>query len=191
MDITDQNYRKFTGEERFKLVMEALVRGDEKEAQKLWETCPIHTYSITDMQFRERVSGIIMLGDLFFKMCVCSYSNIEKADGYIYDQIEEREYALEHGFENLSSVSEDTLELVKAIRDTAIARLKALHLAFNDFCLAIEINIEHVLKDLPIKEACNYIDRWLKSDISADEDYREWAKEMFLENWGFNKKAFQ
>ena len=190
MDIANQNYKNFTAEERFKLTLSAAARNDEKEMQLLWDTCPIKQYSITDMQYRERMYLIAILGDTFFKMCVCLYSDIEKADGYIHDQIKEREYELAHRFEGLPSISENTLELVKTIKDTSIARLKALYLAFNDFCLAIEIDSEHILNELPIKRACNYIDRWLKSDISADEGYREWAKEMFLENWRFNKKSF-
>ncbi len=184
MDIANHNYTKFSGKERFKLVMTAATRGDEKEMQRLWDTCPMHEYRIPDMQFRERMTGYLMLGDMFFRMCVCLYADIEKADGFISDEREEREYIREHKID-IECISDSTLEIVKAFRDTTIAKLKGLYAAFSDFCLAIEINSEDVLSELPIKRACTHIDRWLSSEIVADENYHEWAKEMFLKNWGF------
>lgn len=186
MDITNRNYEKFNAEERFKLVLTAAARSDEKEMQRLWDTCPIREYRMQDMQFRGRMLSYIMLGDVFFKLCVCLYADIEKADDFISDTLEEREYIQEHKIK-IEPISEDTLKIVKTCRDISIAKLKALYLAFNDFCLTIEINSEDVLSELPIKHACTYIDRWLSSKINADENYRVCAKEMFLKNWGFKK----
>ena len=44
-------YGRLTPEERFRLDVEATVRGDERESQKLVETCPRKTYTAVDYGF--------------------------------------------------------------------------------------------------------------------------------------------
>ena len=47
-------YWNFTGEERFRLHLEALYRGDEAEVQRLLESCPRMTYSMNEADFVNR-----------------------------------------------------------------------------------------------------------------------------------------
>ncbi len=48
-------YNRFTSEERFRLVIEALSRGDEEEAKRLAETCPRATYSMSEPACGDRL----------------------------------------------------------------------------------------------------------------------------------------
>src|SRR5919199_1772274 len=47
-------YDRFTGEERFRLYIEALYRGDESEAERLIESCPRDTYSVRELAYTKR-----------------------------------------------------------------------------------------------------------------------------------------
>ena len=47
-------YHLFTGEERFRLQLEALYRGDEAELKRLLESCPRETYSMNETGFTNR-----------------------------------------------------------------------------------------------------------------------------------------
>ena len=48
-------YDRLTAEERYRLVVEALARGDEQEAERLMNTCPRKTYTMNDLACTERL----------------------------------------------------------------------------------------------------------------------------------------
>jgi hypothetical protein len=50
----DKFYPSFTGEERFRLHLEALYRGDEAEVKRLLESCPRKTYVMNEVDFAGR-----------------------------------------------------------------------------------------------------------------------------------------
>jgi hypothetical protein len=56
-------YDRFTPEERFRLDLEAMTRGDEEESRRLVDSCPRKSYTMTDIAFtdRWRVSEVITL----------------------------------------------------------------------------------------------------------------------------------
>ena len=47
-------YDRLTPEERFRLDIEAHARGDERESQRLVDSCPIRNYNMTDWAFSGR-----------------------------------------------------------------------------------------------------------------------------------------
>ena len=56
-------YDRFTPDERFRLDLEAMTRGDEEESRRLVDSCPRKSYTMTDLGFtdRWRVSEVITL----------------------------------------------------------------------------------------------------------------------------------
>jgi hypothetical protein len=56
-------YDRFTPEERFRLDLEAMTRGDEEESRRLVDSCPRKSYTMSDIAFtdRWRVSEMITL----------------------------------------------------------------------------------------------------------------------------------
>jgi hypothetical protein len=54
-------YDKLTPEERFRLDVEAMARGDEEESRRLTDTCPRRTYSIAELAFSGRWHGALEL----------------------------------------------------------------------------------------------------------------------------------
>ena len=54
-------YDRLTPEERFRLDVEAMARGDKEESRRLVDTCPRHQYRMTDLQFSGRWDSAIHL----------------------------------------------------------------------------------------------------------------------------------
>ena len=54
-DALSRNYAVLTAPERFTLMLEAMARGDEAEADRLEDTCPQLTYRTDDVEFRDRM----------------------------------------------------------------------------------------------------------------------------------------
>ena len=46
-------YDRFDPEERFRLTLEALARGDEGEAKRLSGSCPLRTYTMKDVAYSD------------------------------------------------------------------------------------------------------------------------------------------
>jgi hypothetical protein len=56
-DSLGKLYDRFSAHERFRLVIEAIARGDEREVQRLRDTCPREMYRMTELPFRDRITG--------------------------------------------------------------------------------------------------------------------------------------
>jgi hypothetical protein len=54
-------YDRLTPEERFRLDVEAMARGDAQESELLTSTCPRRTYTMTDVGYSGRWDGAIQL----------------------------------------------------------------------------------------------------------------------------------
>jgi hypothetical protein len=54
-------YDRLTPEERFRLDVEAMARGDSEESRRLVDTCPRRSYTMTDVGFSGRWDGAIQL----------------------------------------------------------------------------------------------------------------------------------
>jgi hypothetical protein len=56
-------YDRLEPHERFRAALEATARGDEEEHDRLWDTCPMRHYSMTDAAFtdRWRASGYLAM----------------------------------------------------------------------------------------------------------------------------------
>jgi hypothetical protein len=50
-------YDRLTPQERFRLDVEAMARGDEEESERLTDTCPRHSYVMNDVAFSGRWHG--------------------------------------------------------------------------------------------------------------------------------------
>ena len=56
-----KHYDRLTGEERFRLYIAAMTRGDHAEAATLGDTCPTFTYSMRDWSFYRSVHSSVQL----------------------------------------------------------------------------------------------------------------------------------
>src|SRR5580658_5737426 len=101
--IHDNQYAKFTPEERVRLTIAALSRGDEPDASRLWQTSPRYTYRAHDLEYTQRVNVLILLGTVFFEKCVWHYNRIKKADMFIICSKQDLEYEEREGFADFAN----------------------------------------------------------------------------------------
>ena len=68
-------YERFTPDERFRLDLEAMSRGDEEESRRLVDSCPRKSYTMTDIAFTDRwlASEVITL-----TMCIDLAQHLSK-----------------------------------------------------------------------------------------------------------------
>ena len=68
-------YDRFTPDERFRLDLEAMSRGDEEESRRLVDSCPRKSYTMTDLAFTDRwlASEVITL-----TMCIDLAQHLSK-----------------------------------------------------------------------------------------------------------------
>ena len=68
-------YDRFTPDERFRLDLEAMTRGDEEESRRLVDSCPRKSYTMTDIAFTDRwlASEVITL-----TMCIDLAQHLSK-----------------------------------------------------------------------------------------------------------------
>ena len=59
--MLDRHYGRLSAQERFALLLEAMARQDEREADRLEDTCPRQTYRGEDQAFRERMRHAYMI----------------------------------------------------------------------------------------------------------------------------------
>ena len=173
-NIGERHYQQFTPQERINLTMAALVRNDIKEADQLWDSCPIYTYRMPDLEYSARFVDVILIGSVFFENCVLHYNTIKRADEFIA--------SIENEFENPIDV-EKILEKVFFARAVHITRLKALYQGLIQFCQHTGINSDDFINTLPIKKVCFEIEYLLSTDIEVDSTLIEQMKNMFLEYW--------
>ena len=58
-------YDRFDPEERFRLTLEALARGDEGEAKRLSGSCPLRTYTMKDLTYSARMRASRQITTVF------------------------------------------------------------------------------------------------------------------------------
>lgn len=176
MNVSNRNYGKFTPVERCKLALSALNRDDLNEAQRLWETAPMHEYRAKDLTFRKHMMAIMAVSGLFFQQCVKHYNAIIKARDFIYDS---------HRMSEYEEPDESLIEMADCIKNVEIAKLKGLYRAMREFCTEAELNYDDVMKQIPIKESHIYVDQFLSANIAMSDAYRDEIKGLFMESWEF------
>src|ERR1700712_2281172 len=82
---SDTLYEQFTPTERVTLVLEAMGRQDEAEADKLARTCPRKTYTMGDAAYSDRLEAAsdVMLVSLVALRCACG--RLEVLHGLLAD----------------------------------------------------------------------------------------------------------
>ena len=69
-------YDRFTPDERFRLVIEAVARGDEEDAKHLRDTCPRATYTMNDIAFGDQISGSWLITMMLYQLLAPSLTKL-------------------------------------------------------------------------------------------------------------------
>lgn len=168
------NYGQLTAKERFNLTISALMRGDFKEADRLYDTCPKYDYTMADKEYTCRLHIMSNINSIFSGECVYYYSNAAKLDSELQREGKRQE-----------DLDDDIIERYEA-RDSNIRSLKALYRGFSEFCNQVGIEAAEALKIMGIERCCPDIQTYLDFDDTdpPDPDEIERFKDMFLGYWG-------
>jgi len=178
--IGDAQYTQFNPIERTELTLAALSRGDEVEANRLWDTCPKSTYLTRDTEYTLRVQCLSLVGHEFFYKCVFLYNQTKRIDELVNDYHQETTT-----IENKPSGDDEVIKPLFVVKEMYISHLKALYEGFKEFCNDIKLNSENIIKTLEIKKCCYSIDTLLSCDVPIDEEYKVTIKTHFQEMWLF------
>jgi len=181
--INDNQYTQFTPKERLNLTFSALSRGDEAEADRLWQTCPRHRYVAHDFEYTLGVSALSMLGALFFEKCVMHYNLIKRAELLIMSSEQDLECEEKEGLSDLANQSRKFIAILNTTQQTHISKLKGLFEGFRRFCSEEGFDSENILNTIPLAGCCYDLDALLVSDIQMDPQYVNEVKNFFLEHW--------
>lgn len=183
--IHDQQYAHFTSNERLNLTLAALARGDETEADRLWQTCPRYQYHAHDFAYTLRFNALMILSSIFFEKCIFHYNFIKKIDEFILDA--EYDLAFEEK-ENMEEIANETRKLIKLTQkslNTHISRIKGLFEGFKLFCAEVCLDYENVINITLIKKCCHDLDLLLEAEVERDMQYADQVKVFFQQYWNF------
>lgn len=181
--IHDNQYTQFTPKERLNLTFAALSRGDETEADRLWQTCPRYTYVAHDLEYTLGVSALTMLGSLFFEKCVLLYNLIKRVELLILGYEQDLEYEEKEGLNDFANQSRNLIEIVSISQKANLSKLKGLFEGFRQFCLNKNLDSETILKTTSIEGCCHDLAILLASDVQIDPEYVSQIESFFLEYW--------
>src|ERR687890_581736 len=69
-------YDRFDPDERFRLALEAMARGDEEEIERLRDTCPRVRYTAIDIAYSDRISGSLKMTMLICQLLAPSLTEL-------------------------------------------------------------------------------------------------------------------
>ena len=183
--VRDQQYGQFTPEERTTLTFAALSRGDEKEATRLWQTCPRYDYKCYDLEYTMRVTTIIMIGALFFEKCVGHYNLIKKAEILILSTKQDLKGKNVENQQNFRCQTKPLIALSNKTQELHLSKIKGLFHGFKQFCSTVGLDSETILKTVLLKDCCHDLDAMLETEIELNVQYANKMRSFFLEHWDF------
>lgn len=193
--LNEKFYEKFQGEERSSLALAALARGDNYEVKRLYETCPIKTYSAPDYSFTGRMEAlkdIVLFATVkaqfyYHEILMCEWHTMI----YLMPQLgnfEDLSFLklpshFKHGTE-LNAYLCLKVEDIQARRDENIGFLKAIPEALTVFCQMTGVQTNPLFEWLNLPFLCPLIENYLTlEDIEVNTEFAEWMQQKFMEVW--------
>ncbi len=128
-----------TADERFHLALAAMARDDETEIRRLQETCPRHTYMMTDLDFADRWYGSYRVAMAFCVAWLWNQAQFVQAQWYMAA----REAAVEEGLTTATAT-----EVIERCFQRG-RELKSVYVAFLRFCAAARLDWRELLQWWP------------------------------------------
>ena len=169
LKLKEDNYNQFTVQERVNLTIAAFSRGDSKEVNRLYKSCPQYTYQATDYEFTKRIDAITWVGEKYAELCQYFYDKILLSESVIAGQILS---LLKH---------ETTTSEIQEIQMYHICNLKSVHHALIKFCNEIDIDSNQLINWMTLAEDRKGINKYLAFDlVEHDKEFTLYIKNKFL-----------
>lgn len=208
-------YDRLTGDERFRLSLEANARDDTRELQRLKDSCPIKDYSGMDWEYTKRWNASITLVNRFVTLWLTALMNYHIArltlawardtmavfdEAYIsganrawHEAEQEGVYLL---LEDLSTHGgRDARERrsfgrLEAIYEQRAAELKGVYRGFVRFCDGANLNPDTLLVWFtPTRDQINGLRPFLDSDTPHCEETADGICALLASSWPDTRTA--
>jgi hypothetical protein len=202
-------YDRLTGDERFRLSLEANARDDTREFRRLKESCPIREYSGMDWDYTRRWNGSMTLVNRFVTLWLTALMNYHIArlnlrwardtmdvfdEAYICGANVAWEEARQAGtyltIEDIAAYSRRNARerrsfgRLEAIYEQRAAELKGVYLGFVRFCDRAMLNPDTLLVWFtPTREQIEGVRPFLDSDAPHCEETAAGVYTILISSW--------
>ena len=202
-------YNRLTGDERFRLSLEANARDDMREFQRLKESCPIKDYSGMDWEYTRRWNGSMTLVNRFVMLWLTALMNYQIArlnltwardaldwhdDTYIAGANAAWEEARQPGtYLDREDIRHDLacddkerepFAPLEAICERRAAELKGVYLGFMRFCDRANLNPDTLLVWFtPTRDQIEGLRFFLESDAPYCEETADGLSAILSASW--------
>lgn len=195
-------YDVFTPDERVKLALAAMGRGDNAELERLWSTCPRKAYRMPDAAFGDKMDAVLLIAKSLLSYLLLVEKDIKMAQlnkhwyiQHVTAQIKAFRDGANLVWQNAgkkgvactdkipADVDRELPEELKELHSKAVSELKGYHAAMETFCSEIGIDVDLIISLDPIvRDAYDRLSPYLKEDIPADQDVFETMYSAFQKN---------
>lgn len=208
-------YDRLTGDERFRLSLEANVRDDTRELQRLKDSCPIKDYSGMDRKYTRRWNGSITLVNRFVTLWLTALMKYESArinlawardamdvfdQGYVGGaNVAWREAEQDGAYLTLEDVrthhgrdarERQSFGRLEAVYEQRAAELKGAYLGFVRFCNQANLNPDTLLVWFPpTRDQINALRAFLDSDAPHCEETAGGICALLAASWPDTRTA--
>jgi hypothetical protein len=162
----DKLYPTLTHDERFRLLLTALARGDEDDAHNITNSCPKKNYSMADAAYADRLEASRDIA-LFYSLewllkeqmfsvssVILTMNNFARNSyltGYLLGRGEQvdRDKAVDTADELAISHTQEVQQEYTAMHEDSKRQIKALIVSLEEFCHDIGVPVEHLLYWFP------------------------------------------
>lgn len=199
IEVPIKYYDKFTPDERVKLTLVAIARGDEEEVGRLKRTCPKKHYLQTDIAYSDKMENLEKIcllfveisQHLYIQIIVCDfywlncYANlISKEDGFklaVGDN-----YKQNAKWHVIQKIKEDSKKALDAIEDASNGRkaeLKAVYMALQQLCTLNNLDFTQVLLWSGLHKLCPEAECYYKYKGEFNQLMYDMVLNKFLSVW--------
>lgn len=198
-------YDRLEPEERLRLVLQAIIRNDHEEVERLWESCPRETYTMVDTNFLELYDQSLWVAASFAILWLDANRRVTSAK-LAKNLFQLALMAFDRGFDvglqaakripnedhPIWPASDEGLRHYDTLREEAerwyreaVARLKGVYAGFLRFCRAAGVEPEELLAlcGEGLRAEIAETRGLLECDIPADEETANATYRRLCEEW--------
>ncbi len=195
-------YDTFTPDERVKLALAAMGRGDNEELKRLWSTCPRKAYRMQDAAFSDKMDAMMLIAKSVLSYLLLIEKNIKIAQlnkhwyiQHVTAQLKAFRDGANMAWQSAgkkgvfcpdtipADVDRELPEELVNLHNEPISELKGYHAALETFCAEIGIDVDLIISLDPIvRDAYDRLSPYLKEDVPINQDVFEMMYSAFKKN---------
>lgn len=169
MKINTESYKYFKPGERLDLVLAALTRDDEAEANRLLQHCPLRLYRAPESDFANALQATLIISQYFYGVCVEHY----------YRALMLTACSEIARLENKALAERETMQQAE---NQCFVQLTSACVALKQFCREIKLDAEDIITMSGIYSSCPDIKEIFGLE-ETDAAYVQTIKHALKQRW--------